>query len=231
MTDLETRYQAIRERIRKAALRSGREDSSVTLMAVSKTQSADAVEALWKLGHRDFGENYAQELLEKARELSRRGCEGIRWHFIGHLQTNKVKALLPAVQAIHSVDSLKLAQEIDKRWRALGKAHPLEVFLEVNLDGEESKSGLASGAVAPLVQEMRALPGLRLAGLMAIPAPRGPDQDEAEPFRRLRELESGLHPLSKGGLSMGMSGDFETAIAEGATHVRVGTALFGERRR
>jgi pyridoxal phosphate enzyme (YggS family) len=227
LADLEQRYAGILSRIRLAAERARRDPVSIVLIAVSKTQSADSVEALYRLGHRDFGENYVQELVQKAEELERRGCQGIRWHMIGHLQTNKVKQVLPFVSAIPSVDSLKLAQEISKRAATLRQSK-VPIFLEVNLEGESTKSGVAPSDVRAWVDRAAGFESLDLQGLMCIPRPvpgglRGP-------FDELRRLEESLRPLSKGQLSMGMSDDFELAIECGATHVRVGTALFGPRK-
>jgi PLP dependent protein len=208
---LEQRYQRVLARV----------PSDVVLISVSKGQSVDSVEALYRLGHRDFGENYVLEMVEKAEEMRRRGCVELRWHFIGHLQTNKVKALLPHVFCVHSVDSLKLARELSKRWEGTER---LPVFLQVNQDAEESKSGFSADEVSAAAAEVAALPGLELVGLMSIPEPGG---DTREKFASLRDSAASCG-LKK--LSMGMSGDFELAIAEGSTHVRVGTSIFGPRR-
>lgn len=214
LDELESNYAAIRGRIPPA----------VTLIAVSKVQPVSAIERLYQLGQRDFGENYVQELLEKAQELEARGLLGIRWHFLGHLQNNKVKALLPVVHAIHSVDSLRIAEEISKR-----ATQAVCCFLEVNLDGERSKSGFGPGEVIEVAQKVGSLPQIDLRGLMTIPAPRTGAESQAVPFRTLRELERRCRPATRGELSMGMSEDFEVAIAEGSTLVRVGTRLFGQR--
>jgi pyridoxal phosphate enzyme (YggS family) len=200
--------------------------ASVTLIAVSKTKSADDVEALYRLGHRDFGENYVQELLEKATVLEERGCNDIRWHFIGHLQTNKVKSLIPIIHTIHSIDSLKLAEEISKR----AGSRKIPCYLNVNIDGEESKSGFAPGEVLEAARAVSALPGIDLMGLMCIPAPRANPEERRAPFAALRELEKSCHPHTNGALSMGMSEDFELAIEEGSTALRIGTLLFGARK-
>jgi pyridoxal phosphate enzyme (YggS family) len=199
---------------------------TVTLIAVSKTQSADAVEALHRQGQRDFGENYVQELLEKSRELEARGCTGIRWHFIGHLQTNKVKALLPVVYAIHSVDSLKLANEISKR-----SERKIRCFLNVNIDREASKSGFTPEETLACAGRVAGLPNIDLRGLMCIPAPRESADAIRPAFSALRELEKSCRPHTQGELSMGMSDDFEIAVSEGATSIRIGTRLFGWRNR
>lgn len=216
--DLRERYQAIAKKIPA---------DRVTLLAVSKTHPAEAIEALYRLGHRDFGENYVQELVAKAEDLKARGITDIRWHFIGHLQTNKAKALAPYLFAIHSIDSEKLARELAKRHEAAGSAQPIRAFIEVNIDEEESKSGVAPSEAPALAETLSKLPQLDLRGLMCIPSSEGGQSGEA--FRKLRELELRCRPWTKGELSMGMTQDFETAIREGSTHVRVGTAIFGSR--
>lgn len=222
---LESRYREILSRIPAA-----RPDGfPITLLAVSKTQPVEQIEALYRLGHRDFGENYVQELVEKAGELDRRGCAGIRWHFIGHLQTNKVKMLMPLVHAIHAVDSERLAKELAKRWAASGRTGRLPVFVEVNIDQEPSKSGLDPQEVPAFVQSIvDQYPELEVEGLMCIPA-KGSEKETRQAFKQLRELEKSCQPASLGFLSMGMSSDYPIALEEGATHIRVGTALFGAR--
>lgn len=194
-----------------------------TLIAVSKKQPLEAIEALYRLGHRDFGENYAQELVEKAEALSTRGFQGIRWHFIGHLQTNKTKLILPYVWAIHSVDSERLAVELGKRVEIT--APPLAVFIEVNINGQGSKGGILPQELPALLQAVRAQSMLKLEGLMAIP-----DPDRPEPAQAFRDLKALKEKYRVGTcLSMGMTADYELALREGATHVRVGTAIFGAR--
>jgi pyridoxal phosphate enzyme (YggS family) len=192
----------------------------VTLLAVSKLKPAELIREAYAAGQRDFGENYAQELRDKAAELA--GLEGLRWHAIGPLQTNKVKYVAKAAHAFHALDRLDVARELSKR-RADA---PLPCYVEVNIGGEQSKSGLALEALGPFLDEVRALPGVRLEGLMALPPPTEDEQQARGHFRRLRELARG-HGLA--GLSMGTTHDFELAIEEGATIVRVGTAIFGER--
>lgn len=193
----------------------------VTLVAVSKTQPAGAIREAYAAGQRDFGENYAQEWREKADALS--DLPELRWHFIGALQTNKVKYLAGRVHAIHTVDRVELAREISKRFLAKGGA--ARVFLEVNTGGEASKAGCPPGEAPALAEAVRALPGVELVGLMAIPPPAG---DPRPHFRLLRALRDRLGLRE---LSMGMSADFGIAIEEGSTLVRVGTAIFGERPR
>jgi pyridoxal phosphate enzyme (YggS family) len=221
------RYKEISARIASALHDSARRDS-VVFIAVSKVQSVDAIQTLYDLGQRDFGENYAQEMLEKAEHFLEQGIRGIRWHFIGHLQTNKVKQILPFVASIHSVDSLKLAQEISKRWVPLSQGRDLPIFLAVNIDSEDSKEGVKTSEVRAISEEISQLPGLSLEGLMCIPKPVA-DGKPTEAFARLGQLEIACRPFTKGKLSMGMSDDFPEAIAEGATHIRVGTSLFGKR--
>jgi pyridoxal phosphate enzyme (YggS family) len=195
--------------------------ASVTLVAVSKTQPAAAIREAYEAGHRDFGENYAQEWREKADALG--DLEGLRWHFIGALQTNKVKYLAGRVHAIHTVDREELARELSKRFAQKGAT--ARVFLEVNTGGEATKSGCAPAAAPGLAAAIRALPALDLVGLMAIPPP----EDDPRPhFRLLRSLRDQLGLRE---LSMGMSADWRIAVEEGATVIRVGTAIFGERAR
>jgi hypothetical protein len=216
------RLAAVRARIDAAARAAGRDPSTVTLVAVSKTQPPEAIREAYAAGQRDFGENYAQEVVAKHAALA--DLEGLRLHFIGGLQRNKAKDVAPRAAMVQSVDREDLARELDKRAAAAGRT--LEVLLEVNVGGEASKSGAAPADVPALVKAVRALPHLALRGLMTIP-PEVDDPAEARPFfAALRELAK-AHGLAA--LSMGMSHDFEAAIAEGATIVRVGTAIFGAR--
>lgn len=203
---------------RLAAIRAG-VPAGVTLVAVSKTQPAEAIREAYAAGQRDFGENYAQEWRGKADALA--DLPGLRWHFIGGLQTNKVKYLAGRVEAIHTVDRVELAREISRRFAAKGAA--ARVYLEVNVGGEASKSGCAPAGVPALAAEVRALPAVELVGLMTIPPP---DDDPRPHFRTLRALRDGL---GIPGLSMGMSADWRIAIEEGSTCVRVGSAIFGAR--
>ena len=227
MSDLAERLQAIRERLRTACERSGREPSSVELLAVSKTFPIEAIREAMEAGQLLFGENKVQEVLAKVPALPSK----LRWHLIGHLQSNKVRKVLPLVDAVHSVDSLDLARDIQRIGGELGLF--LKVYLEVNLAAESTKHGfkpddLREGALDALYEMDR----LHIQGLMCIP-PFDPMPEMTRPYfatlRLLRdELEKhGGAPLPK--LSMGMSHDFEVAIEEGATIVRVGSALFGER--
>lgn len=214
------RLAAVRSRMDAACARAGRSPADVTLVAVSKLKPAEAVREAYALGLRDFGENYAQELRDKAAELA--GLEGLRWHAIGPLQTNKAKYVAKVAHAFHALDRLEVAQELSRRRTGT----PLDCFLEVNVGGEASKSGVAPGSVGPLLAQVQALPLLRVVGLMCLPPP-GPSPEASRPF--FRQLRTLAQALGLPGLSMGTTGDFEVAIEEGATHVRVGTALFGER--
>lgn len=217
----------IRARIETAARAAGRDPASVVLVAVSKTFPPEAIREAMAAGQTLFGESRAQELRDKADQVG----PGATWHFIGTLQRNKVKYVVGRAAMVESVDSLELAQELDSRARAVGLPAPLPVLLEVHLSEEESKHGVPPDEVLPLARRVAELPGLALRGLMTIP-PWHEDPEEAEPyFRRLATLAErgraeGL-PLTE--LSMGMSHDFEVAIQCGATIVRVGTAIFGER--
>ncbi len=212
------RIAAVRERIDKAARRAGRDPDSVTLIAVSKVKPAADILAAYQAGQRDFGENYVQEFQAKSAALP--VLPDARFHMIGKLQSNKAKPAAELFQAIHTVDSAKLA----KRLNAVGKRLP--VFLEVKLSAEESKSGMDAAALAPLKEFIDGAPNLILRGLMTMP-PWSRDPEDSRPFfRRLRELAE-LHGLPD--LSMGMSNDLEVAVEEGATYVRVGTAIFGKR--
>jgi pyridoxal phosphate enzyme (YggS family) len=214
----------VRQRIGAACDRSQRDRASVRLVAVSKTQPVEAVLAAFAAGQRDFGENYAQELRDKADALPEAD-----WHFIGALQTNKAKIVVGRAALVHTCDRIALAEELNKRAEA--KSLVQRVLVEVNIGREEQKGGAVSGDLEHLVRRIADLPALACDGLMCIP----PAEEDPRPhFRALRELrdrlrEAGLGPLPD--LSMGMSADFETAIEEGATIVRIGTAIFGERPR
>ncbi len=228
MSDFARRLAQIRERLAAAARRAGRDPSPVRLVAVSKTVGLEALREALAAGQRLFGENYLQEALGKITAL---GPEA-EWHFIGHLQSNKAKAVVGRFALIHSLDRLSLAEALEKAAARLGVIQ--EVLVQVNLGGEAGKSGVAPEAVAELLRELRRFPHLRVQGLMTLP-PFLPDPEMVRPyFRALRELRDRLaaQNLSDTGLpelSMGMSGDFEVAVEEGATLVRVGTALFGPR--
>ena len=191
----------------------------VRLVAVSKTQPASAIREAYAAGLRDFGENYAQEWRDKADALQ--DLAELRWHFIGALQTNKVKYLAGRVAAIHTLDRPELARELSRRFQAKGAV--ARVYLEVNVAGEATKSGCPPEDAPALAGAARALPAIELVGVMGIPPP---DEDPRPHFRRLRELRD---RLGLAGLSIGMSADWRVAIEEGSTCVRIGTAIFGAR--
>ncbi|MDD5286314.1 MAG: YggS family pyridoxal phosphate-dependent enzyme [Desulfuromonadaceae bacterium] len=218
----------INRRIQAAAERAGRDPASVRLVAVSKTRpTSDIVEAQ-KAGQTIFGENYVQELVTKLDVLN----DTVRWHFIGHLQSNKVKFIAGRVSMIHSVDRFSLAGEISRHWSRVGKF--CDILIQVNISGESTKSGTAEEDAIQLAKDCSKLPNIRVRGLMTMP-PFFDDPDAARPyFAELRRLSQTIASERIPGvemreLSMGMSGDFEAAIMEGATLVRVGTAIFGER--
>ncbi len=219
MTDVAASWKAVLERVRAAEARAGRPAGSVEVVAVSKLQPPEAIRAAYAAGARAFGENYAQELRDKSEALS--DLAGLRWHAIGPLQTNKAKYVARAAHVFHALDRLEVARELSRRRTGT----PLLTYVEVNLAGEASKSGVAPGGLGALLDAVRPLPGLQLVGLMTMP-PLAPEEEVRPLFRALAALgrEHGL-----AGLSMGTTHDFEAAIEEGATLVRVGTAIFGER--
>jgi pyridoxal phosphate enzyme (YggS family) len=220
METLRERLTAVRERIARAADRSRRDPAEITLLAVTKIFPAAAIIEAYDLGMREFGENYVQEFEGKALEVV--GLAGARFHLIGHLQSNKSKKAVELFHVIQTVDSAKLARRLDDS----GK--PLDVMLEVKLSEEDAKSGADPQSLGELIEGVRACANLTLHGLMTMP-PWSDDPEASRPyFRRLRELAD-QHGLR--GLSMGMSHDLETAIEEGSTCVRVGTALFGKRKK
>jgi len=226
MTPISANLQAVRARIDAAARAAGRNPDGITLLAVSKTWPADNVRAAADAGQRAFGENYVQEGVAKANELSALGLE---WHFIGPLQSNKTRPVAEAFDWVHSIDRLKIAERLAEQRPAL--RGPLNVCLQVNVSGEATKSGCAPDEAAALAVAIAALPNLRLRGLMCIPEPTDDVAAQRRPFAELRRLFERLRGegLALDTLSMGMSHDIEAAIAEGATMVRVGTAIFGER--
>jgi PLP dependent protein len=229
--------EAVRERIRRAALAHGRDPAHVRLLAVSKLQPGEKIRAAYAAGQRDFGESYAQELLSKHAALAELG--DLRFHMIGHLQRNKCASLAGVVSAVHSVDSVRLARELGRRAaaapvpvpRRLASGGELYVFIEVNLSAEASKTGCAPEQVPELIAAVRAEPALALAGLMAIPAGAGDAAAARREFHllnELRELHGGASVLPQ--LSIGMSQDLEVAVECGSSWVRVGTDIFGPRK-
>ena len=226
MTTISANLQAVRARIAAAAEACGRNPAGIALLAVSKTWPAEDVLAAGRAGQCAFGENYVQEGVAKATALA---AEGYEWHFIGPLQSNKTRSVAETFAWVHSIDRLKIAERLSEQRPE--HLPPLEVCVQVNVSGEASKSGCAPDEALALCRAVAALPGLQLRGLMAIPEPTDDLQAQRIPFRKLRELReqicaAGL-PLDT--LSMGMSHDLEAAVAEGATIVRIGTAIFGER--
>jgi pyridoxal phosphate enzyme (YggS family) len=219
MTDVASRWKAVLERVRAAESRAGRPAGSVEVVAVSKLQPVEAIRAAHAAGARAFGENYAQELRDKAEALS--DLPGLRWHAIGPLQTNKARYVARSAHVFHALDRLEVARELSRRRTGA----PLAVYVEVNVGGEATKTGVDPAALGALLEAVRPLPALEVVGLMTMP-PLAPAEEVRPLFRALATLgrEHGL-----GGLSMGSTPDFETAIEEGATVVRVGTAIFGER--
>lgn len=228
MASIETTLQQVRTRIANACLSAGRPVQSVTLLAVSKTFDATAVRTAHAAGQRAFGENYVQEALAKIDALADLRAQ-LEWHLIGPLQANKTAAVAAAFDWVHSVDRLKIAERLAAQ-RPAGLP-PLNVCVQVNVSGEASKRGVAPADLPALARAVAALPNLRLRGLMALPEPAVEVAAQRAPHRRLRELLHGLRAdgLALDTLSMGMSADLEAAIAEGATIVRVGTAIFGAR--
>lgn len=221
------RVAAVRERIDAACARAGRDPGEVRLVAVSKKQPAWKIDEAAAAGVADVGENYVQELLEKQGAVREPGA--VRWHFVGRLQRNKVKQVVEGgVALIHAVDSERLAREIDKRARAAGVVQ--SILIAVNVAGEATKSGVSPPDLEPLLGAVEGLEGLSCRGLMTMPPPGEPEESRVH-FRALRELRDRLAGAGRSlpELSIGMSGDLEVAVEEGATLVRVGTAVFGSR--
>jgi pyridoxal phosphate enzyme (YggS family) len=226
MTFISERLQAVQASIHEAALAAGRTLEDVKLLAVSKAHPAKALREAYNAGQRMFGENYLQEALNKQAKLNDLAIE---WHFIGPIQSNKTQPIAQHFDWVHSVDRLKIAQRLD----AARPEHlaPLNICLQVNVSQEESKSGLALEQAADLALAIQAMPRLKLRGLMAIPAPSKDIATQRHQFRQVRELFEQLNQqgLKLDTLSIGMSEDFPAAIAEGATIVRIGSAIFGPR--
>ncbi|MBR2916329.1 MAG: YggS family pyridoxal phosphate-dependent enzyme [Clostridia bacterium] len=217
----------VNKKIENAAKSANRDKSEVTLIGVSKTKPVSLIKEAVECGIEHLGENRVQEIMEKFDHI-----KGAKWHLIGHLQKNKVKYIVDKVELIHSVDSLELAKEIDKQAKKIGKVQ--SVLIQVNISGEESKFGLPKEEVIPLLEEVKSFENVKVKGLMTM-APLGAGEDELrEIFGGLKKLsidirEKNIDNISMEELSMGMSGDFEIAVSEGATMVRVGTGIFGHR--
>jgi PLP dependent protein len=226
---LRENLQNIRNRIEQACFRVGRNPSEITLVAVSKTFPAEIIREGVAAGITDFGESYVQELTRKREELVK---EPVNWHFVGPLQRNKVKYLIDFVNIIHSVESIRVCEEIEKRAARINR--PITVFVEINMSGEEQKHGIQPGDAVSFFRESALFDHVRVRGLMTM-APFVDDPELARPaFRQLRDLRArllsdGVPEIQLRHLSMGMSNDFEVAIEEGATMVRIGSSIFGER--
>ncbi len=228
-SELQNRYAATVMRIQSACHRANRDPGDVTLIAVSKTFPVDIVQDLHALGHRDFGENKVQELLQKKAHLDDLGgYEDIRWHLIGHLQRNKVRHVLGATHLFHGLDSERLAREINTRAAATG--NPVDCLMQVNISTEDSKYGVPLTDVDSHVKLLHSFEYIRLLGYMGMARPSEDEQSVVDEFNVLRELaENHRDIIPEAIISMGMSQDFELAISAGATHVRVGSAIFGSR--
>ena len=219
-------FRKIQDLLAKAAADAGRSGDEIRLLAVSKTKPVEAVLEAYAAGQREFGENYVQEGLEKIAKVDRKD---VIWHFIGHLQANKTRSVAQHFQWVHTIDRLKIARRLsDQR---PDDAPPLDVLIEVNIDEEASKSGVMPDEVAHLAAAVAALPRLTLRGLMCLPAIRHDVEEQRRPYARLRGILESLNDsgLSLDTLSMGMTHDYRAAILEGATIVRIGTAIFGPR--
>lgn len=216
----------ISDLLAKAAVEAQREPGSVKLLAVSKRQSLDKVLEAHASGQRDFGENLVQEAVEKIRET--RDLE-LTWHFVGHLQSNKTRVVAEYFDWVHTIDKLKTAKRLSQQRPA--DRDPLNICIQVNVDGEASKSGIMPNELPELARACVDLPNLRLRGLMCLPAIRHDNDEQRKPFARLREMAESLRAdgIEVDTLSMGMTDDYRAAILEGATIVRIGTAIFGER--
>ena len=226
MQDIGAALNGVRARIGELERRYRREPGSVVLLAVSKTKPPEVVRTAMAAGQSAFGENHLQDAMTKVEALT---GSGISWHFIGAVQSNKTRPIAAHFDWVHGIEREKIAARLSAH-RPPGRG-PLDVCIEVNVSGEETKSGVPPAEVEPLARVIRELPGLRLRGLMAIPRPSADFESQRIPFRLLREILDNLNAKGLGldTLSMGMTGDLEAAVAEGATIVRVGTAIFGPR--
>lgn len=226
MSLISQNLEQVQQGIHEAALAAGRDPQTIQLLTVSKTRTVEEVRLALDAGQRDFGENYLQDAEEKIRQLGNRAI----WHFIGPLQSNKTRTIAEHFDWVHGLERIKIARRLnDQRPESLA---PLNVCIQVNTSDERTKSGVSAEALYPLAQEIDALPRLKLRGLMTIPKAENDTEKQRAPFRLLRQLQQQLNEtgLDLDTLSMGMSNDFEAAIAEGATIVRIGTAIFGPRK-
>ena len=226
--DLQENLKQVEENIQIACKNAGRDRREVTLIAVSKTKPVEMLQTIYNLGPRDFGENKVQEMCEKMEVLP----DDIRWHMIGHLQRNKVKYIIDKVSMVHSVDSVRLAEAIEKE--AAKKDICMPVLIEVNVAGEESKFGLSVEEVLPFLEEISSYEHLQVKGLMTIAPFVANPEENREVFQKLKKLSvdiaaKNINNVNMSVLSMGMTNDYQVAVEEGATMVRVGTGIFGER--
>ena len=224
MSSIAQRLKQIRTQIHDAEMASQRKPGSVLLLAVSKTKPASDIAAAYQAGQRHFGENYVQEALLKQQQL---GAFDITWHFIGPIQSNKTRAIAAHFDWVHSVDNLKIAKRLSEQ--RPGHLPPLNICLQVNISNEDSKSGLALDELPLLIEQTSVLANLKLRGVMAIPAPEDDYERQRQPYRALYQAVARLGRVDLDSFSFGMTGDLTAAIAEGATIVRIGTALFGAR--
>ena len=226
MTELGQRYQAIVDAIATAAISANRDPSQITLVVVTKNHPHQLIHDLLALGARDFGENRDQEAGPKAKQIAAESNQRFNWHFIGQLQTNKVKSVLEYANFLHSLDRPSLLDELQKR--TAERENPLKVFIQVNMTEDLERGGVNPADLMPFAERVLSSPGLELVGLMGV---GGLEVAPEREFERLAQLSQGLQTLAPEAsrLSMGMSGDFETAIAYGATHLRIGTAITGKR--
>jgi len=220
-------FRKIQDLLAKAAAEAGRKPGDIRLLAVSKKKPVEAVLAAVSAGQREFGENFVQEGLKKMDETGR---DDLIWHFIGHLQTNKTRSVAERFHWVHTVDRLKIAERLSRQ--RPHDAGDLNVCIQVNIDDGAAKSGVATADLPELARAVADLPGLKLRGLMCLPAVRQDFTEQRQPFARMRELKASLEEsgISLDTLSMGMTADYRAAIHEGTTLVRIGTALFGERK-
>lgn len=227
MHKIDDKLTKVTERIHQAAIQAGRNPQSVQLVAVSKTQPAAAIAEAYQWGQRHFGENYLQEALDKQAQLA--NLKDIQWHYIGPIQSNKTRLIAEHFDWVHSVDRLKIAQRLNEQRPA--QRSNLNICIQLNVDNEHTKSGISIAELPVLASAISVLPRLTLRGLMAIPAPTDDPQQQQRAFTKVRMALAQLHAqgFTLDTLSMGMSGDMEAAISEGATLVRVGTDIFGAR--
>lgn len=227
--DLKSNIENVKKKIEEAAIMTGRRPGDIKLVAVSKRVPAERIIQAQSFGLDTFGENYAQELRDKRKIVEQSSGKKANWHFIGSLQKNKVKYVVGVAELIHSLDSLSVSEEINKRAQKLGEEQA--VLIEVNSGGEDSKAGLASEEVEGFLKELREFSSIQVKGLMTMPPYFDDPEMSRQYFRELRQLRDELRGSYPGltELSMGMSGDFQVAIEEGATFVRVGTSIFGPR--